>query len=161
MGLTLFAVVGCLCAGAYSHAQKLTLDKPQTKNPVSYLAEPVTVVAGEPSDVELAFRIADAIHINSHAPFASEMIPTTLMLQPVTGVKLGKIQYPAGTKYAFSFSPNEKLSVYTGEFVVTARLTVARAGSYTLNGLLDYQACDNLQCYPVKTLALKLVLIAK
>jgi hypothetical protein len=159
--LTLLAGLCCLCTFAHCRAQKLTLDKPQTKTIVSYLAEPVTVQAGTPQDVELYFRIADAIHINAHSPLASEMIPTTLMLQPVPQVKVGRVQYPAGTKYAFSFAPQEKLSVYTGDFVVKARLTAAHTGSYTLKGLLDYQACDNLQCYPVKTLPVQLILTAK
>lgn len=148
-------------AGAPCMAQKLTLDKPQTKNIVSYLAEPVTVTTGTPTDVELTFRIVDALHINSHSPSDAEMIPTTLMLQPVRDVKLGRVQYPAGTKYAFSFAPQEKLSVYTGDFVVNARLTAAHAGIYALKGLLDYQACDNLQCYPVKTLPIVVIVTAK
>jgi hypothetical protein len=155
--LALLALLSCV----YASAQKLTLDRPQTKNIVSYLAEPAMVEAGTPADVELAFRIADGVHINSHSPADSEMIPTTLMLQPVAGVKLGRTQYPVGTKYAFSFAPGNKLNVYSGDFVVMARVTVAQAGSYTLKGLLDYQACDNLQCYPVKTLPVTLVLIAK
>jgi hypothetical protein len=157
----MLALVSVAGVPARLSAQKLTLDKPQAKGIVSYLAEPATVEAGTPADVELYFRIADALHINSHSPSDSEMIPTTLMLQPVRDVKLGRVQYPAGTKYAFSFAPQQKLSVYSGDFVVMARLTAAHAGTYTLKGLLDYQACDNLQCYPVKTLPVTLVVTAK
>jgi Disulphide bond corrector protein DsbC len=76
-------------------------------------------------------------------------------------VKVGKVQYPAGTKYAFDFAPNEKLSVYTGDFVVKVSVTAAHAGSYMLGALLDYQACDNLKCYPVKTLQITVMVTAK
>jgi hypothetical protein len=156
--LTMFAAFCSLCASA----QKLTLDEPHTKsNNVSYLAEPVTIEAGKPGVVDLAFRVADALHINSHTPFASEMIPTTLMVQPVAQVKIGRMQYPAGVKYAFRFAPDEKLSVYTGDFVVTMHVAAMRAGTYALHGLLDYQACDNLQCYPVKTLPITVILTVK
>jgi len=153
----MFAVLGSLCASA----QKLTLHEPQTKSNVIYLAEPVTIQAGTPADVGLAFRVADGLHINSHSPFATEMIPTTLMVEPLPQVRIGRMQYPAGVKYAFDFAPQEKLSVYTGDFVVTMHVTAMRAGTYSLNGLLDYQACDNLQCYPVKTLPITVILTAK
>jgi hypothetical protein len=159
--LTLLAGLCCLCASAPGRAQQLTLDKPQTKSVVIYLAQPATVAAATPTDVEFAFRIADALHINSHSPADLEMIPTTLMLQPVPGVKVGRTLYPAGIKYAFSFAPDEKLSVYTGDIVVKVSVTAAHAGSFTLNGLLDYQACDDLKCYPVKTLPVQLILTAK
>ncbi len=36
-----------------------------------------------------------------------------------------------------------------------------RAGSYTLSGELRYQACDNLQCYPVNTIPFTLMVTAK
>jgi hypothetical protein len=155
-GLTLFV----LAAVVGAPAQKTSLNERHEKNNVIYLAEPVTVEAGKPTDVEAYFRVADGLHINSHVP-DPEMIPTTLMLQPVAGVKVGKMQYPVGMKYAFSFAPSKKLSVYNGDFVVKAHLTAEHVGSYTLNGLLDYQACDNLKCYPVKTLPIVLILTAK
>jgi hypothetical protein len=155
--LALLAVLGSLSA----HAQSFDFDRTQTKNSVSYLAEPVIVTAGKPSDVKLYFRIANAIHINSHAPFASELIPTTLTMQPVADVKVGRMEFPVGTKYAFSFAPKEKLSVYSGDFVVKVRVTVAHAGSYTLNGSLQYQACDNAQCYPPKSLPVSVILNAR
>ncbi len=150
-----------LIAVACASAQRMTLGESHAKSNVIYLAEPVTVEAAQPADVELGFRVVDGLHINSHAPSTQEMIPTTLMLQPVAGVKIGKMQYSAGTKYAFSFAPDEKLSVYSGDFVVKARITAANAGSYALHGLLDYQACDDLKCYPVKTLPITLILTAK
>jgi hypothetical protein len=155
--LALLAVL----TAASAPAQKLTLHEPQTKNNVIYLAQPVTVEAGKPADVELAFQVADGLHINSHSPYATEMIPTTLMVQPLPQVRIGRMQYPADAKYAFDFAPREMLSVFTGDFVVTMHLTAMRAGTYSLNGLLDYQACDNLQCYPVKTLPITVMLTAK
>ena len=72
-----------------------------------------------------------------------------------TDIAVGKITYPAGEEMSFPFSPDEKLSVYTGEFpltVVIHPLTSVAPGKYLLRGELKYQACDNAACYPPKKL---------
>jgi len=155
--LALLAVLGC----TFAYAQSLDLKATHEKNYVSYLADPATVEAGKPTDIQLYFRVADAIHINSHNPFASELIPTTLTLQPAPDVKFGRMEFPIGTKYAFDFAPKDKLSVYTGDFVVKVRVIAPHAGSFTLTGSLRYQACDNMQCYPPKTVPITVFLTAK
>jgi hypothetical protein len=143
------------------HAQSLNLDAPKPKLNVTYIAEPATVTAGKPGEVELYFRIADGLHINSHSPADPTLIPTTLTLAPLSGVKVDGLRYPAGVKYAFSFAPREKLNVYTGDFVVKVRVTASQPGNFTLTGALRYQACDNLQCYPPKTAPVTVILTAK
>lgn len=142
-------------------AQTLELDPLRTKSFVKFIAEPATVQAGKPDDVELYFRVADGMHINSHTPNDSTLIPTTLTLQPLAGVKADSIRFPAGTKYAFSFAPREKLSVYTGDFVVKVRITAVHATDYILTGTLRYQACDNMQCYPPKMVPVSVILNAR
>jgi hypothetical protein len=72
-----------------------------------------------------------------------------------TDIILGKTEYPPGKDVSFPFSPDEKLSVYSGDF--TIRLGVhplhsVVAGKYMMHGVLRYQACDNAACYPPKTL---------
>jgi len=73
----------------------------------------------------------------------------------VTGV-----DFPPGVDYSFAFDPKEKLSVYTGDFVLHAHLT-APAGQYLLQGLLRYQACNSNSCYPPKTIPVAVDVIAK
>jgi len=154
------ALVVALLAVA-AHAQIPEPRGARHKSDVVYLSEAVTVQSGQPSDVELYFRVADALHINSHTPSDAAQIPTTLTLAPAAGMKVEDIHYPSGTRYAFSFAPKEKLSVYTGDFVVKARVTAAHAGSYVLTGMLRYQACDNLLCYPPKTLPITVIVNAR
>ncbi|HEY0309199.1 MAG TPA: protein-disulfide reductase DsbD domain-containing protein [Acidobacteriaceae bacterium] len=161
MMLPRFVAFAVMLAGVCGSAQTLNLDSPARKGHVSYIAEPATVQEGKASDVELYFRVADGMHINSHTPGDSTLIPTTLTLQPLAGVKADSIRFPAGTKYAFSFAPREKLSVYTGDFVVKVRVNAVRAGSYTLAGALRYQSCDNMQCYPIKTLPVAVILTVR
>jgi len=56
--------------------------------------------------------------------------------------------------------PATKLSVYTGEFIIQARV-VATAGNHLVQGKLHYQACDQNQCMPPKTIAVAIDVIGK
>jgi hypothetical protein len=72
-----------------------------------------------------------------------------------TDIVLGKIEYPAGQDVSFPFSPESKLNVYSGDFTVNLMvrpLTSVVPGNYAMHGVLRYQACDNAQCFPPKTL---------
>jgi hypothetical protein len=131
------------------------------KKLVKYLVEPVVVEAGKSSEIELHFRTTDKFHINSHKPLAAELIPTTLTMQTTPNAKLIKMDYPVGTNYAFDYGPKNKLSVYTGDFIVKIHATLAHSGSFTWNGSLRYQACDNAQCYPPQTLSIAVPITAK
>ena len=56
--------------------------------------------------------------------------------------------------------PKTKLSVYTGEFVIKARI-VAAAGNHTVQAKLRYQACDQNQCLPPKTITVPIEVTGK
>jgi len=122
-------------------------------------AAPVSIAAGKSTTATLRFRVADGYHINSNKPKSELLIPTELKLEAPAGIRLGAVNYPEGSEFALSFDPTEKLSVYSGEFVVTAKLNAlrgARAGSYPLNGVLSYQACNDRACFPPKKLPVSL-----
>ncbi len=147
-----------LCTGVLV-AQDLNLPA-KPRNYVRFVAEPGSVTAGKSSVVELHFRVEDGFHINSHTPRSESLIPTAIALQPTAGIAVQEIRYPAGVPFAFSFAPKEMLDVYAGDFVVKVNV-LARAGSYTVDGTLHYQACDHAQCFPPKTLPIRLFLTAK
>ena len=130
------------------------------KGHVSFAAEQQSVKAGKPGVLELHFKVDDGFHVNSHTPKSELLIPTTVTMQPAAGVKASAAVYPAGTQYSFTFEPNEKLDVYTGEFVVKVSV-VAAAGEHTVDGSLHYQACDHAACYPPKTLPVQVLFTAK
>lgn len=105
--------------------------------------------------VPLNFRVASGFHINSNTPKSEFLIPTALKMDPPTDIVLGKIEYPEGQDLVFPFSPDEKLNVYSGDFTVNLTvhpLSSVSPGKYVMRGLLRYQACDNAQCFPPKTL---------
>lgn len=129
------------------------------KGPTVTMAPPplTKVTQGKSSSVELQFRVESGFHINSNQPTEKYLIPTTVTLDPPTDLVVGKTTYPPGKESSFAFAPDEKLSVYTGDFAVTAQvraLTSVLPGKYEIRGKLRYQACDNAQCYPPKTLPL-------
>ena len=107
--------------------------------------------AGGTSKVELDFRIGSDFHINSHTPKSELLIPTVLKFGPQEPLAVADVKYPAGEEMAFAFSPNEKLSVYSGDFSIDAILKApanAAAGTYPVKGELRFQACDHSACYP-------------
>jgi hypothetical protein len=128
---------------------------------VTYLfPEQVSVPAGKPSQVTLHFRIAQGLHINSHTPSDDFLIPTEFSIPSGSGVQLQSATYPAGTVIALPIDPTTKLSVYTGEFIIQARL-VAAAGNHLVQVKLHYQACDQNQCMPPKTITVAIDVIGK
>jgi hypothetical protein len=127
------------------------------KGPSVTMAPPglITATRGKPTEVSLQFRVALGYHINSNAPHSEFLIPTALKMDVPTDIVIGKIAYPEGKDMSFPFSPDEKISVYSGDFTVglmVRPLHTVVPGKYALRGVLRYQACDNAQCYPKKEL---------
>jgi hypothetical protein len=78
----------------------------------------VKVTRGRSNSVNLRFRVGSGFHVNSNHPKSEFLIPTSLKLSAPTDIVIGRVSYPAGTDMSFTFSPDDKLSVYTGEFPV-------------------------------------------
>ena len=119
--------------------------------------ELVTAQRGAQTMVNLDFRIPADYHINSNTPKSEFLIPTALKMDLPTDIVLGKIEYPAGEDRTFPFSPDEKLSVYSGDFTIAIAVHPLHSvvpGKYVMRGVLRYQACDNAACYPPKNLPL-------
>jgi len=114
-----------------------------------------TAQRAEQTMVNINFRVPPGYHINSNTPKSEFLIPTTLKMEVPTDIVLGKFAYPPGEDASFPFSPDEKLSVYTGDFTISVGVHPLHAvvpGKYLMHGILRYQACDNAACYPPKTL---------
>jgi Thiol:disulfide interchange protein DsbD, N-terminal len=115
----------------------------------------ITAQRAAPTKVKLDFRVAPGFHINSSTPRSEFLIATALKMDPPTDIVLGKTEYPEGKDVSFPFSPGEKLNVYSGDFEITLSVHPLHSvvpGKYVMRGFLRYQACDNAQCFPPKTL---------
>jgi thiol:disulfide interchange protein len=140
-----------LAAAWLSFAQTPGKAPTLTMAPVSL----VTAQRTQQTMVNLDFRIPPGYHINSNTPKSEFLIPTALKMDLPTDIILGKIEYPAGEDRSFPFSPDEKLSVYSGDFTITVAVHPLHSvvpGKYQMRGVLRYQACDNAACYPPKSL---------
>ncbi len=137
-------------------AQGQLVPRTPAKDVVSFAAiAPVAVAPGKLTPVQLQFRVANGYHINSNKPKSELLIPTVLKLDPPTGISISKTVYPAGEELSFPFAPDEKLSVYTGDFAISTHLSAATGtpkGRYRVHGKLTSQACDNKACYPPRTM---------
>lgn len=122
--------------------------------------EQVTLPAGKSSPVVLHFRIRSGLHINSHAPREEYLIPTVLTIPEDSGVRLESANYPAGTDFILPVDPSTKLIVYTGDFIIQARI-IAQPGDHLVEARLRYQACDQNACMPPKTITVPIDVIGK
>jgi hypothetical protein len=142
-------------------------DSPGRKAPSVTMAPAgiASITQGKPGTVDLYFRIGSGFHINSNTPRSEFLIPTVLKLNPPTDIVVGKVTYPEGTEMSFPFAPDEKLSVYSGDFALSVLVRPLHSvvpGKYMVRGNLKYQACDNAACFPPKQLPVQFeVRIAK
>ena len=132
-------------------------DIPGRKTPsVSMTPSPVvTITRGKSNPVNLRFHVGSGFHVNSNLPKSEFLIPTVLKLSAPTDIVIGRVTYPAGSEMSFAFAPEDKLSVYSGEFPVVVEvrpLAEVIPAKYMIRGELKYQACDNAACYPPKKL---------
>jgi Disulphide bond corrector protein DsbC len=130
---------------SYSRKQSVTMQPPAI----------ASIYRGHPGTVQLQFRVASGLHINSNQPKEEYLKKTELKLDAPTDITIEKVIYPEGEDRSFPFAPDEKINVYTGDFpieVVLHPLKSVIATKYAVHGWLFYQACDNAACYPPKKL---------
>lgn len=146
-------ILCCLALAGVLAGQDFSAGKRQS---VSFEPPPLsTVYRGRPNTVELQFRINSGYHINSNQPKQEYLKKTELKMDPPTDIAIESVTYPSGEDLSFPFAPDEKLSVYTGDFAVdvTVRpLKTVLPAKYAVHGTLKYQACDKAACYPPKQL---------
>ncbi len=154
----------CLCAAAAfgqfvsNGPRSQSAEKTEA---VQYLyPEQLTLPAGKTSPVALHFRVAQGLHINSHTPSEEFLIPTSFSIPDDSGVRLAGATYPQGTNITLPADPNTRLNVYTGNFAIQARL-IAAPGDHLVKGKLRYQACDQTQCMPPKTITVAIDVIGR
>jgi hypothetical protein len=155
LGLSSFAAQAQVLG---SPAQNRSIVKPDA---VQYLSpEQVSLSAGKPGAVALHFRVSQGLHINSHTPSDQYLIPTDFSIPDGAGVRLDAATYPAGSLITLPADPKTRLSVYTGEFVIQTRLE-ATAGNHLVQAKLRYQACDQNECLPPKTITVPIDVVGK
>ena len=141
-------------------AASMAAQEPGTRVPSVTFAPvgKVQVKPGGSANVQMDFRVGTDFHVNSNHPHSELLIPTQLKLTAAQPVSVPTLKYPAGEDVSFPFAPDEKLSVYSGDFSINAVVKVpqnAKAGEYPVTGELRFQACDRSACYPPRTTPVK------
>ena len=158
-------VCAILALAALAGAQKLPWEtnngQGEAKQFVKFLyPEQVSIVANKDSVVELHFAVNPGLHINSHTPHEKSFIPTLLIVAEPPGLSVKQVDFPPGTDFALASDPSEKLSVYTGEFIVRAHVR-AQAGEHLIQAALRYQACDAMSCFPPRKAPVAVDVVAR
>jgi hypothetical protein len=110
----------------------------------------VRAAAGTTVTVRLSVRLPSDIHVQSDKPRDPSLIPTVLTLAPPDGVSIEKITYPKAADLTQT-GRADPLAVFSGEFVVEARLAVPAhmaSGDRPVAATFRYQACSKSVCFP-------------
>lgn len=153
-------VTGAVAAVAQQRPLIAGLEQPEAKSEaVRYLfPEQINLPAHKATAVALHFRIAPGLHINAHQPLEKDLIATSISIPEGMGVRLEGASYPKGALFALPEDPSTRLLVYTGEFVVDAKV-IAEPGEHLVEAKLRYQACDNRACMPPRTIPITIDVI--
>jgi len=118
----------------------------------------IVVTRGGKVPLNLALQVNKGFHVNSNKPNDELLMPTVVHLNPPQGIMIVNIHYPDGEQLALPFMGKETLSVYSGNFDITADVRIQKSaalGTLRVHGEVKYQACDNRQCFPPKTTPLE------
>ena len=115
--------------------------------------EKLTVKRGATAEVKLKAQLQRGFHANSNAPADEFLIPLKLTWanQPL---QTEQVNYPKPQFEKYAFSPNP-VSVFSGNFEIATRFKAppnANPGLAMMTGKLRFQACNNKECLPPRTI---------
>ncbi|NLN93887.1 MAG: thioredoxin fold domain-containing protein [Candidatus Hydrogenedens sp.] len=113
----------------------------------------VTVVPGSRFAGAVRVSLSDGWHVNAHEPLDDFLIATVLSFEEKEGFSLQATAYPEAKVITLSFSP-DPLAVYEEIFMLAFEMEVdseVAAGDYALEGVLQFQACNDAMCAAPRT----------
>lgn len=127
---------------------------PQSKGVLAVVAvDKLTVQRGATGEVKIKAELQPGYHVNSNTPSEDYLIPLKLTWAKEP-LQAEQVIYPKPQSEKYDFSPTP-LSVFTGNFEIVTRFKApadARNGPAIMNGKLRYQACNNKECLPPRTI---------
>ena len=115
--------------------------------------EKLSIKRGASVDVKLKAQLQPGFHANSNAPADEFLIPMKLTWAKEP-LETEQVTYPKPQfeKYAFSANP---VSVFSGNFEIATRFKApanANPGLGVMTGKLRFQACNNKECLPPRSI---------
>ncbi|MCL4843597.1 MAG: hypothetical protein KJZ79_17240 [Bryobacteraceae bacterium] len=135
-------------------------DPPKRPDPVKWTlsAAPSEAKPGQIFRVTLLARVAEGWHLYSMEKKEGGPIPTTITLPGPQWFKIaGRVEPPVGIT-SFDEGFDMEVETYLGEAEFTIPIEVLRdvkPAPLTLKIAARYQACDNRECLPPKTVTLE------
>ena len=102
---------------------------------------------------KLTAELKPGFHVNSNAPNDEYLIPLRLTWSK-TPLEAGQVVWPKPDFQHFAFS-EKPVSIFTGRFEIVTRFKApptANPGIAMMTGKLRYQACNDKECLPPKTI---------
>jgi thiol:disulfide interchange protein DsbD len=119
----------------------------------------LTIHRGDTAEFTLKAELQPGFHVNSNMPGDDYLIPIKLTWNK-DPLEAEQVTYPKPQMEKLSFSTNP-ISVYTGAFEIGTRFkapSTAMPGMAFMNGKLRYQACNNKECLPPRTVDVRVTL---
>lgn len=108
---------------------------------------------GEELTQKVAAELKPGFHVNSNSPNDDYLIPLKLTWGKGP-LEAGQVLYPQPQSVHMQFS-QKPVSIFSGVFEIQTKFKVASdaaPGMSFVNGQLRYQACNDRECLPPKTL---------
>jgi Disulphide bond corrector protein DsbC len=133
---------------------------PQNKGVLAVApVDPLTIQRGATGEVKVKAQLQPGFHVNSNTPSEDYLIPLKLTWAKEP-LQSEQVVYPKPQSEKYDFSPTP-LSVFSGNFEIVTRFKApadARNGPAIMNGKLRYQACNNKECLPPRTIDIPVTL---
>ena len=117
-------------------------------------SESVSVANGQTAQLTVTVKIKKGFHIQANPAADKFLIPTTLAVQASEGIVPGETVYPPGQIYRLKGGLDD---ILTYEDEVTIKLPIqvmdsAPTGNTDLSGNLNFQPCDDRQCFSPRSI---------
>lgn len=149
LSLLLALAVAWSFVASTTHAQILRPEKAD----VNLAVDRTAYESGSTARVAALVAIESGWHVNSHKPTFDYLIPTVLTLELPAGWPEETVQYPHHEMQTFAFA-DQPLAVYDGDVVILSEVQIPEGtpqGTFSIQGSLRYQACNDSQCLPPVT----------
>lgn len=163
--VTLAGVLALVLSTAAPHAQQPAADLFGAPNPgnrvdTRHLTATVSASPLRGGRATLFVDVTPKPRMHVYAPEQKDVIPVSLTIEAIDGVRAGQPRLPPAQTYFFE-PLNETQAVYSKPFRIAQPITVAAAARgvrpLTVKGTLRYQACDEAICYVPQAVAVRWV----
>ena len=106
---------------------------------------------------KIPLYLKSGYHVNSNAPNEDYLIPLKLTWSPGP-IQADQVVYPKAQAVHLAFS-QKPVSIFTGSFALESTFKVPATmplGLTKVNGKLRYQACNDRECLPPKTIDIQI-----